>query len=134
MWATAAEVTSYLELDEPVAQHDIDKAVRTLEPKCLRMPLVGDDERALDETIRSHLIAAVAELIGHRRATAARDASLGGHADLIDRGGSIDAGTLKVSGSANRNGTGYDRAAILPAAVFDALLCAGVIGGSVPSW
>lgn len=141
IWATPADIRAYLddpEGDEAVLQREIDAAVRTLGPKTLRLPLVDDTDRVLDAEQRGHVVAAVGELIRARRARAAKQAATGGLLDIVEQGGSIASATLKVDGGARAGGSGvrdpYANDRVLPSAVLDAMLAAGLVGGSVPTW
>ncbi|OZM73976.1 hypothetical protein CFN78_06725 [Amycolatopsis antarctica] len=141
IWATPAEVTAYLDADPSVTQREVDKAVRTIEPKTVRRPRLDPDTlRAEDETVRGHLVAAVAELIAARRTRAAQDAALdqigGGAGALLAEGGSISTNTLTVAGprTAGGNARSRDDDGRLPMAVIEALAAAYVIGGGVASW
>lgn len=146
IWATVAEVRAYLAdggipagtSDEQV-QRTLDRAVRSLTTRVMWWPeLDDDDERAADADVRGHLVAAVAETVRARYEQRALTDAVGGAGlvEVIAAGGSITAGKLSVSGGTR--GTGSARigagADTVPPEAAEALLAAGVVGGSVPSW
>lgn len=140
IWATTAEVREYLgdelpaDYPEDKLTRDIEKAVRSMVPKVLRWPVENEDERAEDEDTRVEVIAAVAELIKYRREQAATAAALPpASAEVLAAGGSITAGKVSVSGGRGAK-VGRYAANTLPCETVDALLNAGMIGGSVATW
>jgi hypothetical protein len=142
IWATVAEVRAHPDVDIPEGVTDeqlqarINQCVRKLIPKILRWPVLDDEtDRAADEEQRGHIAAAVAELVRAHYETKRVKDELGGTgaARVIASGGEVAAGKLRVRGGS----TGVDldeNSNVLPAAVVDALLCADLIGGGVPSW
>jgi hypothetical protein len=155
IWATVAEVRQWwtdqqdalgvawpaLPLTDPPVQMLVDSASRTLGAKIVRWPVLDEDtERAEDEAQRGHLVVAVGEVIRARREAAAAVDALGGGgaAAVIAGGGSITASKLSVSGGSKQGGGGGVRvgesALQVPIAAYDALMAAGLIGGSVASW
>jgi hypothetical protein len=145
IWATVAEVREYLAdggipagtTDEQV-QRAIDRAVRSLTTRVVWWPVLDDaDERAEDEQQRADIIAAVGETVRARYAAAALETTVGGAGlvELLAAGGSVTAGKLSVSGGsrgagAARIGAGADT---VPPEALEALLAAGMVGGSVAS-
>lgn len=146
IWATVAEVRNYLDdgdiptgtQDEQV-QHAINKAVRSLTTRVLWWPELDDaDEHVVDAEQRGHVVAAVAETVRARYAARALETAVGGAGlvELLAGGGSITASKLTVSGGSRgtggaRIGTGADT---VPPEAVEALLAAGMVGGSVASW
>lgn len=144
IWATVAEVRDYLrtgdiptgESDELV-QREIDKAVRSLTTKVVWWPELDDaDEHVADVEQRAHVVAAVAETVKARYESRALETAVGGAGlvRLLDRGGSITAGKLAVSGGSRSGGSAPVREDTVPPAAVEALLAAGMVGGSAPSW
>ncbi|MFJ8815424.1 hypothetical protein [Amycolatopsis thermoflava] len=149
IWATLSEVREYLGSDLPdqypdsSLQRDIEKAVRTLAAKVIRQPALDDDDRPEDPEVRANVVAAVAEQIRHRRKldsdAAALDGALGGMADILRAGGSISTKTLSASGASRSGTSGASQRAIevenrLSLDTIEALVAAGMLGGSVAAW
>jgi len=155
IWATVAEVRGWWAdqqaalgvtwpalpaADGPV-QMLIDSAARTLGARVVWWPVLDEDtDRAADAVQRGHLVVAVGETIRARREAAQSVVALGGTgaAAIIAAGGTITASKLTVSGGSRSAGGGGaavgEQAVRIPAAAWDALAEAGLIGGSVPSW
>ncbi|MDQ3577549.1 MAG: hypothetical protein M3443_08090 [Actinomycetota bacterium] len=127
-------------MDDAEVQGHIDRAVRRLVTTIIRWPVVDDTtDRADDTDIQGHVIAAVGEVISARRQADLAAVEVGGNAaaEIIAAGGSVKAGSLAVSGSSNGSGGGArlgSRASVLPVEAVEALLAAGMVGGSVPTW
>lgn len=148
IWATVAEVRAYLDdgdiptgtSDEQV-QRAIDKAVRSLTTRVVWWPVLDDaDEHVVDAAKRADVVAAVAETVKARYASRTLADQVGGTGvvELLAGGGSITAGKLAVSGGSRGSGGSGARigsaADSVPSAAIDALLAAGMVGGSAPSW
>lgn len=145
IWATVAEVREYLRdggipagtTDEQV-QHTINKAVRALTTKVTWWPVLDDaDEHVEDAEQRAHVIAAVAETVRARYAARALETAVGGAGlvELLAGGGAVTASKLSVSGGSRATGKariGVGAGTVPPEAV-EALLAAGMVGGSVAS-
>lgn len=143
IWATVADVRGYLRQDEIPAgeddqqvQREVDRAVRSLVTRVLWWPELDDDERVLDTARRADVVAAVAETVRASYERRTLEASVGGAglARLLDRGGSVTAGKLSVSGGSRSGGSAPARESAVPDEALDALLAAGLTGGSVASW
>lgn len=145
IWATVGEVRAYLDggeipagtSDEQV-QHAINKAVRSLATRVVWWPVLDDaDEHVEDADQRAHVVAAVAETVKARYAARALETAVGGAGlvELLAGGGSVTASKLSVSGGSR--GAGGARigagAGTVPPEALEALLAAGMIGGSVAS-
>lgn len=146
IWATVAEVRNYLDDDDiPAGTEDaavqkmIDRCVRTLDSKVIRLPVLDEDtDRAAEEAQRGHIVAAVAETVRARYAARALEQQLGGAemVEIIAAGGSIKAQSLAIAGgSSSSRGAKVGQAADrLPIEAVEALLAANLIGGGVATW
>lgn len=147
IWATVQDVRDYLgddlpaapEVSDAVVQRHIDKITRALEATIIRWPEIDDTtERAADEAVRGHMVAAVAETVARRREDEQLDAALGGMSPILEAGGSVSTGKLTVStvgrAGGSRGAAVGDRAVRLPIDAVEALSAAGLIGGGVASW
>ncbi|WP_285610551.1 hypothetical protein [Actinokineospora globicatena] len=146
IWATVAEVRTYLSdttllagVDDAAVGRHVDRAVRSLVPLVLRWPELDEEtDRPAEEDARASVVAAVAETIRVRREADQATVALGGPGavEVIAAGGGISAGTLTVSGGSRTGGGARigQRAQAVPIAAVDALLAAGMVGGSVPTW
>jgi hypothetical protein len=145
IWATVADVRAYPDSGIPAATSDdqvqaaINRAVRSLAVRVVWWPVLDEDtDRAEDEETRGHIVAAVAETMRARYEAQALTTAVGGAGlvELLAAGGSVTAGKLSVSGGSR--GSGAARvgagAGTVPAEAVEALLAAGMIGGSVASW
>ncbi|GAB2964473.1 hypothetical protein [Saccharothrix stipae] len=145
IWATVGEVRDYLDdgdiptgTEDAAVQRAIDKAVRSLTTRVVWWPVLDDaDEHVEDAEQRAHVVAAVAETVKARYAARALETAVGGAGlvELLAGGGSVTASKLSVSGGTR--GTGAARigagAGTVPPEAVEALLAAGMIGGSVAS-
>ncbi|MDQ0377959.1 hypothetical protein [Amycolatopsis thermophila] len=150
IWATPDEVRTYLDVDQlpdgypdDQLQRDIDRVTRLLAAKVVRFPALNEQDRPEDPEVRAHVIAAVAEQIKHARKLAADraalDGALGGMADVLRAGGSISTKTLSASGASRSGSSGASQRAMdvenrLSLDTIDALVAAGMLGGSVAAW
>jgi hypothetical protein len=145
IWATATEVRAYPDSGIPadMAEFALDqlitKAVRAIERVIIRWPTVDSDTgRAFGEDVRADMIAAVAETIKARRKAEAVEDGLGGLAPILADGGSISTKTLSAS-TTGRSGSGGgarigENATRVPLDALDALVSAGLVGGSARTW
>jgi hypothetical protein len=140
VWATVPEVREYLgdRLPSTVSDGEVEKAitraVRTLAPKVLRIPVLGDTDRPEDDDIAAHVVAAVGEIIAAHRDRDAASTQLGGMLGIVEQGGRIKAGSLEVDGTVTGGGGGYGRESVLPWPAVEALQAAGMVGGGVSTW
>ncbi|WP_439377489.1 hypothetical protein [Amycolatopsis lexingtonensis] len=145
IWATTAEIRAYpdsgipTDMNETALEQLIAKAVRALERVIIRWPTVDSETgRAFDAGVAADMITAVAETIKARRKADAVEASLGGLAPILADGGSISTKTLSASTTGRSGGGGGSRigenATRVPLDAVDALVSAGLIGGSLRTW
>lgn len=140
IWATTAEVRAYLgpelpNLPEADVERAITKAVNAIERIIVRWPTIDSETgRAFDAEVGKQMIAAVSETIKARRKAEAVEDGLGGLAPILAAGGSISTKTLSASTAGGRGAAIGENATRVPIDALDALVSAGLIGGSGRTW